>query len=452
MDGTVLIADDDRTIRTVLTQAFTRAGCKVHATSSLTTLMRWVEDGRGDLVISDVVMPDGDGLDNLPKIIKLRPSLPVIIISAQNTIVTAIRANEGKAFDYLPKPFDLLELLNRSAKAINRRLPNYPASTSLIKEATEIPLVGQSPAMQELYRLIARAMNSQAPVLLLGGPGTGKSVIACSLHELSNRAEHPFVILHPEMAESQSVVNDAIVRAGAGTLVLDGVADFSPASQLRILHSLGELDKQSARLISIAEPYVLTEIKNGNFRNDLFYRISSLQLNVPALRDRVEDIKVLAEHFIKKASTDIPFKLTDTGLEALQIFDWPGNVRQLQNVIGQLIFESSSESLDGTGIQGILEKVGISSVRNLTLTSGNLGNAVELHIKRYFDLYGKSLPPFGLYQRILREVELPLIQISLVASTGNQAKCAEMLGINRNTLRKKINDLGIVVTRHGKMM
>ena len=452
MDGTILIADDDRTIRTVLTQAFTRAGCKVHATSSLTTLMRWVEDGKGDLVISDVVMPDGNGLDNLLKITTLRPSLPVIIISAQNTIVTAIRANEAKAFDYLPKPFDLPELMNRSARAIERRLPNYSDAVPSSKQPVEIPLVGKSPVMQELYRSIARAINYKAPIFLLGGPGTGKSVIARSLHEFSNRAEQPLIILHPEMAESKSAVDDAIARAGSGTLVLDGVTDFSSAAQLRILHSLGEPNEQCVRLISIAGPNVLAEIKNGNFRNDLFYRISSLQLYIPALRDRVEDIKVLAEHFIKNASTNIPFKLTDTGLAALQIFGWPGNVRQLQNVISQLIFESSSDTLDGIVVQGILEKIGFSSVTNLNITSEKLSNAVEMHIKRYFDLHGESLPPFGLYQRILREVELPLIQISLVASAGNQAKCADMLGINRNTLRKKISELEIVVTRNQKLV
>ena len=306
--------------------------------------------------------------------------------------------------------------------------------------------------MQELYRSIARAINYKAPIFLSGGPGTGKSVIARSLHEFSNRAEQPLIILHPEMAESKSAVNDAIARAGSGTLVLDGVTDFSSAAQLRILHSLGEPNEQCVRLISIAGPNVLAEIKNGNFRNDLFYRISSLQLTVPALRDRVEDIKVLAEHFIKNASTDIPFKLTDTGLAALKIFDWPGNVRQLQNVIGQLILESPSESLDGAVVQGILEKIGFSSVTNLNITSEKLGNAVEMHIKRYFDLHGESLPPFGLYQRILREVELPLIQISLAASAGNQAKCADMLGINRNTLRKKISELEIVVTRNRKLV
>ena len=366
--------------------------------------------------------------------------------------MTAIRANKAKAFDYFPKPFDLLELMKRSSAAIERRLPNYSDAAHLPKQVLEIPLVGQCPAMQELYRLIARAMNSKAPVFLLGGPGTGKSVIAYSLHEFSNRAEQPFVILNPDMAESQSAVSDAIVRAGVGTLVLDGVTDFSSAAQLRVLYSLGEPDEQSARLISIAGPNVLAEIENGNFRNDLFHRISSLQLTVPALCDRVEDIKVLAEHFIKNASTDIPFKLTDTGLAALQIFGWPGNVRQLQNVISQLILESPSETLDGTMVQGILERVGFSSIINPNRTSESLGNAVEFHIQRYFDLYKENLPPFGLYQRILREVELPLIQISLTASAGNQAKCADMLGINRNTLRKKINELEIVVTRHRKMM
>ena len=166
MDGTVLIADDDRTIRTVLTQAFTRAGCKVHATSSLVTLMRWVEDGKGDLVVSDVVMPDGNGLENLPQITKLRPNLPVIIISAQNTIVTAIRANEAKAFDYLPKPFDLPELMHRAAKALERRHPPQVSGDVAEVQDAEIPLVGQSTAMQTLYRLIARAMNAPAPVLV----------------------------------------------------------------------------------------------------------------------------------------------------------------------------------------------------------------------------------------------------------------------------------------------
>ena len=170
MDGTVLVADDDRTIRTVLTQALTRAGCKVHATSSLTTLMRWVEEGKGDLVISDVVMPDGNGLEMLPKIAQERPGLPVIVISAQNTIMTAIQAAEAEAYDYLPKPFDLPDLMKRAARALEAEAPGRaaPARRPPTRARDDLPLVGRTAAMQALYRLVARVMNTDLPVLVTG--------------------------------------------------------------------------------------------------------------------------------------------------------------------------------------------------------------------------------------------------------------------------------------------
>ena len=196
MDGTVLVADDDRTIRTVLTQALTRAGCKVHATSSLTTLMRWVEEGKGDLVISDVMMPDGNGLEALPQIAKLRPGLPVIVISAQNTIMTAIQAAEAEAYDYLPKPFDLPDLMKRSARAfdIKRRAPVRPA-TAPRDVGDDLPLVGRTAVMQSLYRLVARVMNTDLAVLIAGESGTGKSLIARAIHDFSDRRSQPFVVV-----------------------------------------------------------------------------------------------------------------------------------------------------------------------------------------------------------------------------------------------------------------
>lgn len=188
MDGTVLVADDDRTIRTVLTQALTRAGCKVHATASLVTLMRWVEEGKGDLVISDVMMPDGNGLEALPRISELRPGMPVIVISAQNTIMTAIQAAEAEAYDYLPKPFDLPDLMKRAARALEQKrraqvTPKEPAG-ELRDVGGDLPLVGRTPAMQALYRLVARVMNADLPVLIFGESGTGKSLIARAIHEL----------------------------------------------------------------------------------------------------------------------------------------------------------------------------------------------------------------------------------------------------------------------------
>ena len=202
MDGTVLVADDDHTIRTVLTQALTRAGCRVHATSSLGTLMRWVEEGKGDIVVTDVMMPDGNGIEKLPQIKRLRPGLPVIVISAQNTIMTAIQATEAEAFDYLPKPFDLPDLLSRVGKALETRrrgLRPPPAVASDTPSGApapvldpDLPLVGRTPAMQALYRLVARVMNAELPVLVMGESGTGKSLIAKALHDFSDRREAPF--------------------------------------------------------------------------------------------------------------------------------------------------------------------------------------------------------------------------------------------------------------------
>ena len=194
MDGTVLVADDDRTIRTVLTQALTRAGCKVHATSSLTTLMRWVAEGKGDVVITDVVMPDGNGLELLPKITEDRPGLPVIVISAQNTIMTAIKAAEAEAYDYLPKPFDLPDLMKRTARALELRRQNRSAPVEVVQERPEeLPLVGRTAVMQSLYRVVARVMNTDLPVLVWGESGTGKSLIGRAIHDFSDRRTLPFV-------------------------------------------------------------------------------------------------------------------------------------------------------------------------------------------------------------------------------------------------------------------
>ena len=452
MDGTILIADDDKTIRTVLTQAFTRAGCKVHATSSLITLMRWVGNGKGDLVISDVMMPDGNGLENLPHIKKLRPSLPVIIISAQNTIVTAIRANEAKAFDYLPKPFDLPELMRRSAIALKRKkLSSVSLMPSMDLDLT-IPLIGQSSAMQELYRLIARAMVSSAPILIYGEPGSGKSTVAKGLHNLSSRSAAPYIVVDPTIAEDQDELDRAIDLAKDGTLVVDGVGDLSTSAQLKLLNTLGEPEFLSTRLICVANQRICADRDDGKFRQDLFFRISSLQLEVPALRDRVKDIPFLAAHFISEIGNSEPYEFNQDCLNALRAFDWPGNVRQLKNVVRQIIFEAAGSVLTIAAVESILNR-GVTSLNTGMGSRGKtLGDAVQFHVQRYFDFHGAELPPPGVYHRILKEIEIPLLEIALCSSSGNQAKCADMLGLNRNTLRKKINEFDIAVKRRRKLM
>ena len=452
MDGTILIADDDKTIRTVLTQAFTRAGCKVHATSSLITLMRWVGNGKGDLVISDVMMPDGNGLENLPHIKKLRPSLPVIIISAQNTIVTAIRANEAKAFDYLPKPFDLPELMRRSANALKRKKLSSVSFMPSMDLDLAIPLIGQSSAMQELYRLIARAMVSSAPILIYGEPGSGKSTVAKGLHNLSSRSAAPYIVIDPTIAEDQDELDRAIDLAKDGTLVVDGVGDLSTRAQLKLLNTLGEPESLSTRLICLANQRICADRDDGKFRQDLFFRISSLQLEVPALRDRVEDIPFLAAHFISEIGNSEPYEFNQDCLNALRAFDWPGNVRQLKNVVRQVIFEAAGSVLTIAALESILNR-GVTGLNTGMGSRGKtLGDAVQFHVQRYFDFHGAELPPPGVYHRILKEIEIPLLEIALCSSSGNQAKCADMLGLNRNTLRKKINEFDIAVKRRRKLM
>ena len=456
MDGTILVADDDRTIRTVLTQALTRAGCKVHATSSLVTLMRWVEEGKGDLVISDVIMPDGNGLEQLPKINELRPGLPVIVISAQNTIMTAIQATEADAYDYLPKPFDLPDLMKRAGRAleVKRRTPAQPSIEHQEMVGDDLPLVGRTPSMQTLYRLIARVMNADLPVLITGESGTGKSLIAKTIHDLSDRRSLPFVVATGADLETMEGPATLISKVRNGTLLFDEVADLPEEAQARIVRMLDSFGDSGPRVMATSQADLAGRLDNGSFRQDLFYRLSGVTLNVPSLRERVEDIVLLTDHFAARAERDgLPVRaFDDQAMELIRAYSWPGNVRQLENVIRRLSLIGGEDNISRSEVELVLGNQ--PAIEPLTGGSGEdkLSASIMKHLRRYFDLHGGQLPPPGLYQRILREMEMPLIEIALDATGGNQAKCADLLGINRNTLRKKITELDIRVTRRRKLM
>ena len=455
MDGTILVADDDRTIRTVLTQAFTRAGCKVHATSSLITLMRWVEEGKGDLVISDVIMPDGNGLDALPRIGKMRPGLPVIVISAQNTIMTAIQATEAEAYDYLPKPFDLPDLMKRSARALEqkRRAPKVEVQPQ--REAGEdLPLVGRTPAMQALYRLVARVMNTELAVLITGESGTGKSLIARAIHDFSDRRTLPFVVAQAGDLQGMDGPSALLARAKGGSLVFDEVADYDDETQARIVRMLDALGDSAPRVMATSQVDLAARMESGAFRQDLFYRLSGVTLHVPALRERVEDIPLLADHFLARGERDFGTlrRLSADARELVRGYSWPGNVRQLENTLRRLMVTSAEVEIGKAEVESVLGNQPAMEPLKGGAEGEKLSASVARHLKRYFDLHGGQLPAPGVYQRILREVEMPLIEIALDATAGNQAKCADLLGINRNTLRKKITDLDIRVTRRRKLM
>ncbi|MCC1492571.1 response regulator [Cognatishimia sp. F0-27] len=459
MDGTVLVADDDRTIRTVLTQALTRAGCKVHATSSLTTLMRWVGEGKGDVVISDVVMPDGNGLEMLPKIAEDRPGLPVIVISAQNTIMTAIQAAEAEAYDYLPKPFDLPDLMKRTARALETRgrtAVDVEQVTVGADEPDELPLVGRTPAMQALYRLVARVMNTDLPALITGESGTGKSLIARAIHDFSDRRTLPFVtVTGADLSDLEGPAR-VLARVKGGTLLIDEIADIDDEIQARIVRMMDSPGDHAPRFMATSQMDPARLMEEGRVRQDLFYRMDGAAIAVPALRERVEDIALLTEHFLNRAEREgAPRrKLSEEAEELLRLYSWPGNVRQLENAVRRLVLTSRNEMIPRSEVEAVL---GNQPETGPVLSGGasdneKLGASVARHLRRYFDLHGAMLPPPGLHSRIIREVEAPLIEIALEATGGNQAKCADLLGINRNTLRKKITDLDIRVTRRRKLM
>jgi len=454
MDGTVLVADDDRTIRTVLTQALTRAGCKVHATSSLTTLMRWVSEGKGDVVITDVAMPDGNGLEMLPKISEDRPGLPVIVISAQNTIMTAIQAAEADAYDYLPKPFDLPDLMKRTGKALNQKRVVSAQQPTESERPEELPLVGRTPVMQQLYRVVARVMNTDLPVLISGESGTGKSLIAREIHDFSDRRSLPFITVTKADISDLEGPARIFARAKGGTILFDEVSDFNDEDQARLVRMIDNPSEHAPRFMATSQRDLMEMVEKGEVRQDLFYRLNGAGLHVPSLRERVDDIPLLIEHFLMRSERDGgPMRVFSADArELFRAYSWPGNVRQLENAVKRLILTARGEEITRSEAEAILG----GQPEAVPLLGGGesekLSGAVERHLRRYFDLHGNILPPPGLYGRILKEIEMPLIEIALDATGGNQAKCADLLGINRNTLRKKITDLDIHVTRRRKLM
>ena len=455
MDGTVLVADDDRTIRTVLTQALTRAGCKVHATSSLTTLMRWVGEGKGDVVISDVIMPDGNGLEMLPKIAQDRPGLPVIVISAQNTIMTAIQAAEAEAYDYLPKPFDLPDLMKRTARALDMKQHRSPKATDDRERPEDLPLVGRTAVMQSLYRVVARVMNTDLPVLIWGESGTGKSLIARAIHDFSDRRTLPFVTATSSDLQDLEGPARVLARVKGGTLLIDEISDISDEIQARIVRMMDTPGDHVPRFLATSQADLTAAMEGGRVRKDLYYRLSGATLNVPALRERVDDIPLLADHFLARLDTSggMLRALSAEAAEIFRTYSWPGNVRQLENAVRRLGLTSRAAEITGAEVGQVLgSQPDLEPLRGGGTDTEKLGASVERHLKRYFDLHGNMLPPAGLYSRILKEIETPLIEIALDATGGNQAKCADLLGINRNTLRKKITELDIQVTRRRKLM
>ncbi len=363
--GSILVADDDSAIRTVLNQALSRAGYEVRLTSNAATLWRWVSQGDGDLVITDVVMPDENAFDLLPRIKKLRPELPVIVMSAQNTFMTAIRASEKGAYEYLPKPFDLKELIGIVGRALAEP-KNRKRADGDPDGGENIPLVGRSPAMQEIYRVLARLMQTDLTVMISGESGTGKELVARALHDYGKRRGGPFVAINMaaiprDLIESELFGHEKGAFTGAqarsagrfeqaegGTLFLDEIGDMPMDAQTRLLRVLqqGEYTtvggrtaiKTDVRIVAATNKDLRQLINQGLFREDLFFRLNVVPIRLPPLRERAEDIPDLVRHFFNLAEKEgLPSKQIEAAaVERLKRYRWPGNIRELENLVRRL--------------------------------------------------------------------------------------------------------------------
>jgi two-component system, NtrC family, nitrogen regulation response regulator GlnG len=475
--ATILVADDDRAIRTVLTQALARLGHEVRTTGNAATLWRWVADGQGDLVITDVVMPDENGLDLIPRIKKIRPELRVIVMSAQNTLITAVKAAERGAFEYLPKPFDLKELMSVVERALNASHSHAAVPVEGDPADEQLPLIGRSPAMQEIYRVLARLMGTDLTVMITGESGTGKELVARALHDYGKRRNGPFVAINMaaiprELIESELFGHEKGAFTGAtarstgrfeqaqgGTLFLDEIGDMPLEAQTRLLRVLQEGEyttvggrtpiKTDVRIVAATHRDLRVLSRQGLFREDLFYRLNVVPIRLPPLRERTEDVPLLVRHFLNQAAAQgLPHKSIDqTAMARLKRYRWPGNVRELENLVRRLAALYAQEVIGIDVIEAELADTTPNAPEAEEPENEGLGAAVERHLRDYFAAHKDGMPANGLYDRILREVERPLITLSLTATRGNQIKAAQLLGLNRNTLRKKIRDLDIQVVR-----
>ncbi|WP_180901857.1 nitrogen regulation protein NR(I) [Martelella soudanensis] len=481
MTATILVADDDAAIRTVLNQALSRAGYDVRITSNAATLWRWVSAGEGDLVLTDVVMPDENAFDLLPRIKKSRPELPVIVMSAQNTFMTAVRASEKGAYDYLPKPFDLTELIAIVGRALSE--PKRKPAKLGDDMQDGMPLVGRSAAMQEIYRVLARLMQTDLTLMITGESGTGKELVARALHDYGKRRNGPFVAINMaaiprDLIESelfghekgaftgaQSRSSGRFEQAEGGTLFLDEIGDMPMDAQTRLLRVLqqGEYTtvggrtpiRTDVRIVAATNKDLKQSINQGLFREDLYYRLNVVPLRLPPLRERAEDIGDLVRHFVNEGEVEGlgGKRFEQPALDVMKSYGWPGNVRELENLVRRLMALYPQEVITREIVEQELQSEQPDApAEGATVRNGmpTIAQAVEENMRSYFAGFGDNLPPSGLYERVLNEVEYPLILAALTATRGNQIRAADLLGLNRNTLRKKIRELGVSVYRSSR--
>ena len=469
---TLIIAEDDESIRLVTSRYLQDLGYEVILASNLKELWKLIESNKGDALITDVMLPDGELFDILPQIIEYRESLPVIVVSAKNNLQTAISATKQGAYEYLPKPFDLDELQKLVKKALESK-QNSKNKTKLKNESEKQLIVGRSPSMQELYKSIARLSQNDLTVMIYGESGTGKELVAKALHKYSARSEKPFIALNMaaipnDLIESELFGHEKGSFTGAhqksdgkfklaekGTLFLDEIGDMPIDAQTRLLRVLQEGEftpiggkekiLADTRIIAATHKNLLNLIEKGEFREDLFYRLNVVPINIPPLRDRKEDIPELVNHFLEKAKTLKlePKKFNTESFQILEKYQWPGNVRELENFILKLCALYADEIIMNEDL--------VKEIKNLQKLDQQMLDADSQFSKILENYLSKNINKINteyqgdVYNYFVTELEKVLLFEVLKNKNGNQLKAAELLGLNRNTLRKKITELNISI-------
>lgn len=465
----ILVADDDRTVRTVISHALSKQGYQVGATASVAGLWDMATTGRGDVLITDVSFPDGDALDLLPRLQAKRPDLTIIVMSAQANFLTAIKTQQRGVFDYLPKPFELRQLLDVISRAISddtKEMETVRPSAALPKQIPA-PLMGKSPVMQVTFKLLGRIATQSVPVLIKAETGSGKQIVAQTVHEMSHLSSASFESVELSQIETEQHAEllfgerGLVTRKSAGTLFLNNIDFLSVVAQKSLVQfivtgtsnasskptQLGQL-----RLICGTSTDLKQQVIKGLFREDLYFELSVAELGLPPLRNREEDIPQLIRWHCAQLNEQFQSDrhLSPEAMVCMQNHHWPGNVRELELMLKRLFVSTSERKFSLAAVEKELEKsVSLQPVipTESQMPSENLSHAVELHLSRYFRTLDGEEPAFGLYERILTEIERPLILATLHHTSGNQIRAATILGLNRNTLRKKIRELKISTDR-----
>ena len=468
-EGRILIADDEDGLRWVLEKGFRGAGYQVTAVKDGTTALREAEAQPFDLILLDIRMPGMDGLTLLGHMRDKRPDAQVVIMTAHGTVETAIQAMQKGAYDYLAKPFDIDEALLLAERALMaRRLSQEVTSLKTgLREVWEFgALVGRHPTMQEVYKTIGRVAASEVSVLLRGESGTGKEVVARALHHYSRRAGRPFVgisaaaipatLLESELfGHEKGSFTDAKERrlgklelAHGGTVFFDEIGDMPPELQVKLLRALQErtfervggheLIRMDVRVLAATHRDLEAMMKSGHFREDLFYRLNVVSLSLPALRERRGDIPLLVEHFLSKYSETLGERVVaPEAVDRMVGYEWPGNVRELENVIQRAMVMASGGVIlpEHLPIGPVSAAAGVAADASLEeIIERKMAECVR-------GLRGHASA--NLHSLMVGLVEKPLLRAVMRETRSNQVRAAQLLGINRNTLRKKLKEHGI---------